>query len=40
MALEVARGDGAPVENEPGNVEPGQRHNTAGNGFIAADQND
>src|SRR3989442_9907263 len=38
--LELTGGDGAAVENQAGNVEASERHDAAGNGFVAADQND
>src|ERR1700756_3326526 len=40
VALEVARGDGAAVKNESGNIESSERHNAAGNRLVAANEND
>src|SRR5262249_11208271 len=37
--LEFAGSDGAPIENQTGNVQTGQGHDAAGNGFVAAHQN-
>src|SRR5712664_1291570 len=40
MALEVARGDGAAVKNQSGNIESSERHNATGNRLVAANKND
>ena len=40
LAFVAAGGDGAAVEDEAGNVEAGQGHGRAGNGFVAADDAD
>ena len=37
---EIGRGDGAAVEHEAGNIEPGQRHDRAGDGLVAAGEGD
>ena len=40
VAFKFAGGDRAAVKNEAGNIQTGQRHDAAGNGFVAADEND
>ena len=40
MAAETARCNRAVVEDEPGDVEPGERHGRAGDGLVAAHQTD
>ena len=36
----LAGRDGAAIENQAGNVQAGESHDAAGNGFVAADQDD
>src|SRR5437879_10340629 len=40
MPLELTGSDGGAVENQAGNVEASERHDAAGNGFVAADTKD
>src|SRR5580704_6388845 len=40
VAFELARCYGATVENQAGNIQTGERHDAAGNGFVATDKND
>ena len=40
VTFKLSGSDGTAVENKPGNIQPGQRHDAAGNGFVAADEND
>src|SRR5437773_367657 len=40
MPLELTGSDGAAIENQAGNVEASERHDAAGNGFVAANEND
>src|SRR5271165_2841403 len=40
MAFKLAGGDGAAVQNKAGNIQAGNGHDSAGNGFVAADEND
>ncbi len=39
MALELARRDGAAIKNQPGDIQPRQGHDAAGDGLVAADEN-
>ena len=40
VTLKLARRYGAAIQNETGNIQTRQGHDAAGNGFVAADEND